>query len=130
MSGKRILEIACFRPESAFIAEQAGADRVELCDDQAAGGVTPAREGLDRVRHLLTIDLFVMIRPRGGDFVYTEDEFAQMKRDVAYCKSIGCEGVVFGILMPRTNCVDRTRCAELVSLAYPMQCTFHRAIRI
>ena len=128
MSNKRVLEVACFRPESAFVAEQAGADRVELCDDQTVGGVTPARDGLARVRHLLTIDLFVMIRPRGVDFVYNEEEFEQMKKDVEYCKSIGCEGVVFGILLPETNCVDSLRCKELVELARPMQCTFHRAI--
>lgn len=128
MLNKRLLEIVAFRPESALIAEQAGADRIELCDDHAASGITPSKASLDFVRHRLTIDLFVMVRPRGGDFVYTDEEFEQMKRDIEYCKQIGCEGVVFGILMPGSNLVDETRCSALVDLAGPMGVTFHRAI--
>ena len=73
------LEIACFNLESALMAEKAGADRVELCSDMSVGGTTPTIETIQQAREHLTIDLHVMIRPRGGNFVYSEIEFEQMK---------------------------------------------------
>ena len=92
------LEIACFNLESAIIAQQNGADRVELCADIRSGGTTPDFEIVQAARAALTIDLYVMIRPRGGDFVYTEAEFQHMKKAIESFKKIKVDGFVFGIL--------------------------------
>ena len=82
------LEIACFNLESALIAQEGGADRIELCDDFSLGGVTPNYGTVETARKLIAIDLFVMIRPRGGNFIYTRDEFEQMKKDILHFKDI------------------------------------------
>lgn len=120
------IEIACFNAESALIAEQGGADRVELCADIKEGGTTPDVAVFKKVREQVSIDLYVMIRPRGGNFVYTEEEFQQMKNEIQQFKKLGANGFVFGILN-----TDRTinfqRNSELVELARPFPCTFHRA---
>ncbi len=121
-----LLEIACFNLESCLIAQSAGAGRVELCEDYAAGGITPAQALVKQAREALNISLFVMIRPRGGNFVYTEAEFGAMQEQVLFCRQQLCDGVVFGILNEQGK-IDRERCARLVELAGPMQCTFHRA---
>jgi copper homeostasis protein len=121
-----ILEIACFNMESAFIAQRAGADRIELCDDYAAGGLTPSFNAITKAIKELSIPVFVMIRPRSGNFIYTGDEFRRMKQQVLFCKAAGAEGIVFGILDSDGN-IDKARCRELVALANPMQTTFHRA---
>ena len=121
-----VLEIACFNLESCLIAQQAGAIRIELCSDYQVGGITPPKELIRELRKKITVDLFVMIRPRGGNFIYSENEFLQMQETILFCKEQKCEGVVFGILN-ENNEVDRERCSKLVSMAKPMQCTFHRA---
>jgi copper homeostasis protein len=121
-----VLEIACFNLESCLIAQQAGAIRIELCSDYQVGGITPSKELIRELRKKITVDLFVMIRPRGGNFIYSENEFLQMQETILFCKEQKCEGVVFGILN-ENNEVDRERCSKLVSMAKPMQCTFHRA---
>jgi copper homeostasis protein len=121
-----LLEIACFNVESAILAQRAGADRIELCDDYASGGITPSFETIKEARELISIPLFVMIRPRGGNFVYSGSEFEEMKQAVIFCRQNKIEGIVFGILTDH-NLVDRKRCAELTELAKPMQVTFHRA---
>jgi copper homeostasis protein len=120
------LEIACFNPESAFIAQQNGADRIELCADRNAGGTTPDYEITKNVRAALSIDLNVMIRPRGGDFVYSDDEFEQMKESILSFKKMKVDGFVFGILKEDGSINERQN-KELVALANPLPCTFHRA---
>jgi copper homeostasis protein len=120
------LEIACFNLESALIAQNAGADRVELCADMSVGGTTPNFEITKQVRELLTIDLNVMIRPRGGNFVYSDIEFQQMKNEILKFKEIGVNGFVFGILH-EDNSIHTAQNTELVTLAKPFPCTFHRA---
>lgn len=120
------LEIASFNITSASIAQQAGADRVELCAQMEVGGTTPCVEDIQKVRSIIDIDLNIMIRPRGGDFVYTPEEFEQMKKEVLVIKEMGVNGLVFGILNV-DNTIDKKRNKELVDLAYPLPCTFHRA---
>ncbi|GAA4064019.1 copper homeostasis protein CutC [Flavobacterium cheonanense] len=120
------LEIACFNLESAVIAQQNGADRVELCDGIEVGGTTPNFEVTTKVRQLIDIDLNVMIRPSGGDFVYSNEEFKKMKSDILHFKSLKVNGFVFGIL-DENNKIDIERNTELVNLAKPFPCTFHRA---
>lgn len=120
------LEIACFNLDSAVIAQENGADRVELCDGIEVGGTTPNFEITQQVRALITIDLNVMIRPRGVNFVYSDAEFQQMKNEIVQFKEIGVNGFVFGILK-QNNSINISQNIELVELAKPIPCTFHRA---
>ncbi len=120
------LEICAGSLRSAMAAMEGGADRIELCDNLSAGGTTPSFGMIKTCQSLLNIPIFPIIRPRGGDFVYTDEEFEVMKQDVICCAELGCEGVVFGILTKDGN-VDKERCAELFSLARDMEVTFHRA---
>lgn len=120
------IEIASFNIQSAIIAQQNGADRVELCAEMNVGGTTPSIADIKEVRAVLNIDLNVMIRPRGGDFVYTGDEFQQMKNEILAIKELGVDGLVFGILNA-DNTVNTAQNKELVDLASPLPCTFHRA---
>lgn len=120
------IEIACFNLESALIAQKAGADRVELCADMSVGGVTPIIETIKKARENLTIDLYVMIRPRGGNFVYSEAELEQMKMEIETIKKLDVNGFVFGILNEdKTIHIEQN--IALVELAKPFPCTFHRA---
>ena len=120
------LEIACFNVSSALIAQESGADRVELCAGMEVGGTTPTDEDIIETRNQLFIKLNVMIRPRGGNFVYGDDEFARMKKDIQRIKQFGVDGLVFGILN-EDNTVNISQNKELVDLASPLVCTFHRA---
>ena len=120
------LEIACFNLQSALIAQKSGADRIELCGGIAVGGITPNLEIVQQARQLISIDLNVMIRPRGGNFVYTNEEFAQMKSEILAFKKNNIDGFVFGILN-EDNSINVPQNAELITLAYPIPCTFHRA---
>ena len=120
------LEIACFNLESALIAQQNGADRVELCDEIKLGGITSKLEIIQQAKAQLAIDLFIMIRPRGGDFVYSDAEFQQMKEDIQTIKQLNVDGFVFGILNS-DNTVNIPQNSELVQLANPIPCSFHRA---
>ena len=121
-----LLEIACFNLESCLNAQKAGANRIELCENYSVGGITPPKKLILEARKQLQIDLFVMIRPRKGNFNYSEAEFNQMKEQIQFCKQNNCEGIVFGIVTSE-NKVDTGRCKELVDLAKPIQSTFHRA---
>jgi len=120
------LEIAVDSIESALEAQKGGADRIELCDNLAEGGTTPSAGLIQMANDLLDIDVFVMIRPRGGDFYYSDLEFKLMKNDTQFCKTIGVKGIVIGMLNP-DGTVDKERSQELIQLAAPMEVTFHRA---
>ncbi|WP_276875250.1 copper homeostasis protein CutC [Chryseobacterium joostei] len=120
------IEIACFNPESAIIAFESGADRIELCDGLSEGGTTPNFETTKKLREKINIPIFVMIRPRGGDFTYSDAEFEQMKTDLISLKSLNVDGFVFGILDENDE-VNREQNKILVELASPLPCTFHRA---
>ncbi|MBY0478579.1 MAG: copper homeostasis protein CutC [Chitinophagaceae bacterium] len=120
------LEVIAFKIESCSIIQHAGAHRIELCDNPAEGGTTPSYGFLKKARELVSIDLYPMIRPRGGDFFYSADEYDAMQEDIKLCKQLGCEGVVFGLLNT-DGTIDKNRTAALIELAYPMQVTFHRA---
>lgn len=120
------LEIACFTLESAIIAQENGADRVEFCAAIEVGGTTPDFKTVQQAREKLAIDLYVMIRPRGGNFVYTDAEFQQMQADITALKQLNIDGFVFGILKEdKTINVEQNK--VLVELAKPIPCTFHRA---
>ena len=123
------LEIACFNLKSAIIAQENGADRVELCANMKEGGTTPDFKITEQARKELNIDLNVMIRPRGGDFIYTDAEFEQMKTEIVAFKKLNVDGFVFGILDNEGN-VNVVQNKELVALASPTPCTFHRAFDV
>jgi copper homeostasis protein len=120
------LEIIGFNIESCIAAQEAGADRIELCAGPGEGGTTPSYAFIKAAREKLQIDLYVMIRPRGGDFFYSDEGFEIMKNDAAICKQIGCDGIVTGILT-KDGKVDKKRCKELIEFVYPLEATFHRA---
>ena len=121
-----LLEICCYNYQSAVIAAEGGANRIELCADAAEGGTTPAFGTIKLVKEKVGIDVFPIIRPRGGDFFYDEEEFTVMKHEIQLCKELHCEGVVIGMLK-QDGSIDKERCRQLVALAYPMSVTFHRA---
>lgn len=121
-----MLEIACFNASSAIAAAKAGADRIELCADYGAGGVTPSMSCVHEVHDAVSIPINIMIRPRAGNFNYTAAEFSQMKFEIEEFKELA-SGFVFGILDSGKR-VDEGRNRELVELAAALPCTFHRAI--
>jgi copper homeostasis protein len=126
LNGAYILEISVETVEAARAAERGGAQRIELCANLAVGGVTPSAELVQAVRGEIGIPVFSMIRPRGGDFVYSDAESESMQRDITAAERLGIDGVVLGILKSdRTVDVARTR--QLVELARPLPVTFHRA---
>lgn len=120
------LEIACFNVESAGIAQASGAHRVELCARRELGGITPTEAEVRAARALLHIDLYVMIRPRGGNFVYDPAEIEQMRTAIQSFKTLGVDGFVFGLLQP-DNSLAVAQNQELIHLAQPLPCTLHRA---
>ena len=120
------LEIIGFNIESCLIAQASGANRIELCDNPAEGGTTASCGFIKAARKALQIELYPIIRPRGGDFLYSDEEFGIMQTDVQLCKELGCDGVVIGMLKTDGS-IDKKRCSKLVSIAYPMGVTFHRA---
>jgi copper homeostasis protein len=123
---KLTIEVCVDSVESAMAAERGGADRVELCDNLLEGGTTPSAGAIAIARERLGIKLQVIIRPRGGDFCYSDVEFAVMRHDVALAKQLGADGVVIGILTSDGE-IDVARTRELIELARPLSVTFHRA---
>jgi copper homeostasis protein len=120
------LEVIGFDLASCLIAETHGANRIELCANPEEGGTTPSYGMIAVARRNTTIELCPIIRPRGGDFLFTDQEFRAMLVDVEQCGLLGCDGVVIGMLS-RDGHVDVERCSELIRRADSMKVTFHRA---
>lgn len=123
---KLVAEICVDSAHAAMAAETGGAQRVELCDSLVEGGTTPSAGMIELTREQISIGLHVLIRPRRGDFLYSDLEFKIMKRDIEVAKKLGADGLVFGILKADGN-IDVARTSTLMALAYPLSITFHRA---
>jgi copper homeostasis protein len=132
MLPKRILEIACFNLESALIAEASGADRIELCENYALGGLTPSNQLILETKTKLNIPIHVIIRPHAESFVYSDHDLKKMQETIQFCKENNIESVVFGTLKRAKSSlgyqVNTEVCKMLCELAAPMSITFHRAI--
>lgn len=115
--------------EEALRAVEAGASRIELCDNLTVGGTTPSYGTIKKCLEKLAVPFMVMIRPRGGNFIYSADEFEIMQEDILLCKELGVNGVVFGVLDENGN-IDEERTRFLVQISKPMQITFHKAIDV
>lgn len=122
-----ILEIAANSVASALAAQQGGANRVELCTALELGGLTPSHAQIALAREHLRIPLYVLIRPRAGDFLYSDLECETMHRDIEACVALGCDGVVLGVLDAEGR-VDGARCRALIAAAGKLGVTFHRAV--
>jgi copper homeostasis protein len=120
------LEICTSNYQSAINAQEAGAHRIELCQELAIGGITPSYGLLKHVLDTLDIPVFVLIRPRSGNFTYSEAEFNIMKQNIQLCKNLGASGIVSGVLH-LNNTIDIERTQELIELSKPLPFTFHRA---
>lgn len=107
-------------------AVEGGADRIELCANLTEGGTTPSHGHIIKCREAFNVQLYPIIRPRGGDFLYSKDEFGIMSQDIELCKRVGCDGIVLGLLNI-DGTIDMIRTGDLVEQAYPMEVTFHRA---
>jgi len=125
-SNNYIIEIATTDFITTKAAVEGGADRIELCAALVEGGITPSYGTIMQCRESFDIDLFPIIRPRGGDFLYTQEEFQIMIKEVLLCKKIGCDGIVTGLLKDDGR-IDKERTETLINMAYPMEVTFHRA---
>lgn len=127
MESQLIFEACVESLEEAVAAEQAGAHRIELCSALDQDGLTPSAELTIQCLKQLTIPVMVMVRPRGGDFVYTENEIRQMESEIDIFKEIGVAGVVFGLLTD-LHFIDVVNLERLVVRAHPLEITFHKAI--
>jgi copper homeostasis protein len=121
-----LFELCVTTIEAARAAESGGADRIELCSQLSVGGVTPSIDLMTQAIAALSIPVYVLIRPRTGNFVFSPAEFGQMKVQIQQAKAAGAAGVAVGVLLPNGR-VDVERTRELVALAKPMKITFHRA---
>jgi copper homeostasis protein len=121
-----VLEACVANVESAISASESGADRLELCNVLGAGGITPSPGFIEQVKKKVSIPVYVLVRPREGDFLFSDDEFQIMKRDIEMCREMNADGVVLGILK-ENGTVDVARCKELIALAGTLPVTFHRA---
>ncbi len=120
------VEVVCYNIASVAEAIKGGADRIELCASPGDGGTTPSAGMIQMAKAISPVPVYVMIRPRGGDFLYDTEEYEVMKRDIGYAKAQLADGIVLGILTPDGE-IDKRRCKELVRLARPMEVTCHRA---
>lgn len=120
------LEVIAFDIASCILAEKAGADRIELCANPLEGGTTPSWGMIAEARKITNIQLFPIIRPRGGNFLYNDLEFNIMCKDIEQCVELNCDGVVIGILEENGK-IDQHRCAQLMQIAGDLEVTFHRA---
>lgn len=120
------IELVAYNLQSLQAAVKAGVDRIELCSSPDEGGVTPSFGFIEQARKLCPMDLYVMIRPRGGDFLYNIYEYNAMKRDIAQSQRLSIDGVVLGILKADGS-LDKTPCKELIDMARPLKVTCHRA---
>jgi copper homeostasis protein len=123
---KWIIEIASSDFVTTQSAVEGGADRIELCANLAEGGTTPSFGTMKECREAFDVLLYPIIRPRGGDFLYTKHEYEIMLKDVKLCKELGCDGIVIGLLN-MDGTIDMVRTGELIEAAYPLGVTFHRA---
>lgn len=121
-----LVEVCANSLESALNAEKAGADRLEICSELGVGGITPSYGVLKSLKERITIPMHVLIRPRSGDFTYSDFEFEAMKRDIALCVELGFQGIVSGILKADFT-LDERRTGELIALSGALKFTFHRA---
>ncbi len=126
MRSPRILEIAVETVDAALAAQRGGAQRIELCNRLSAGGLTPSAELMRATHQRISLPIFAIIRPRAGDFVYSNSEFAAMRRDVESAQQLGMNGMVLGLLK-QDGRVDIPRTKQLIELARPLPVTFHRA---
>lgn len=127
---KMLLEIVCTNMDSVYAAIEGKADRIELCEHLEVGGITPTRQFIRQTKKIASgIPLHVLIRPRAGDFVYSEAEVKQMEEDIRYCTSIGIEGIVVGCLLPNGK-IDVAKTKRFVTMAHPLPVTFHRAFDV
>ena len=124
-----IIEVCAESYEYALKAEKAGADRIELCKDLHLDGLTPDYESAKRTIDSLNIPVFILIRPREGDFTYSNEEFELMRSDIVKFKEMGCKGIVSGVLN-NDNSIDVERTKDLIELSRPLEFTFHRAFDI
>lgn len=122
----RFLEICAYNIQSCFAAAEAGASRIELCSSPAEGGVTPGYGTIQYAIENISIPVYVMIRPRGGNFIYDTAELSIIYKDIFKCRQIGCPGIVTGILNQDGN-IDTEEMKKIVELSYPMGVTFHKA---
>lgn len=120
------IEIATNDYTTAKAAVEGGADRLELCSALSEGGLTPSFALINQCRQHFKIPLFAIIRPRGGDFLYTKEEFDIIKQDALFCKKAGCDGVVIGFLN-KDGTINKKWTAAIVEAVYPLEVTFHRA---
>lgn len=125
-TSRYLIEIATTDFNTTKSAVEGGADRIELCAALSEGGITASFGTIKKCRETFAVQLFPIIRPRSGDFLFTEEEFEMMMMDVRLCKELGCDGVVIGLLA-RDGVVDIRRTCKLIEMAYPMEVTFHRA---
>ncbi len=126
MPNRCLLEVCVESLDCAVAAQRRGANRIELCSDLSVGGLTPALELMRTVRDQVDLPIYAMIRPRAGNFCYTDPEFEAMQKEIAIAKQLGMDGIVLGILDSESR-VDIGRSKELVGLAHPLEVTFHRA---
>lgn len=122
-----LLEVACFNLQSAQIAAKAGADRIEFCTAMELGGTTPSLDDFKTLKEQIQVPVYIMLRPRGGNFQYTKEELQLMEQSLVAFRKAGADGFVFGIL-DASGKVDEESCKQLIFLATGLPCTFHRAI--
>ncbi|WP_315814615.1 copper homeostasis protein CutC [Paraflavitalea speifideaquila] len=125
MSENIVLEVCAFNIQSALVAQNVGAARVELCENPVEGGTTPSHGTIQRTRERINIELYPIIRPRAGNFWYDEEEWAIMKKDILLCKELACEGISTGVQL-QNGTIDTERLKRIVEWAYPMGVTCHR----